>query len=652
MKRTMDPFVRRAAIALGVITLALFLPATGHEFVHTDDDLYVTAQPMAQQGLRVESIVWAFTNVSAANWQPITWLSHMLDCQLYGLQPRGHHFTSVLLHSANAVILFLLLWRLTGSRWRSAIVAALFAWHPLRVESVAWVSERKDVLSCLFFLLALWRYHAYVQNRSAARYLQALALFACSLMSKATMVTMPFVLLLLDYWPLKRIGLMAPGNSAPEFAGRASVSVRRALVEKVPFLAVALAVAAATVWAQGQAHQVQTLEAAPLALRLANAVNSYCAYLGQTFIPFRLALFYPMPESYSAFWIAVCVIGLLAVTIAAFYGARRHPHFLTGWLWFLGVLVPMIGLVQVSVQARADRYTYIPHIGLFIALVWGAAECRRALPRSPRILGLGLCLVAAGMIWLTTLQIRHWSDSESLYRQSIRATDGNEWAHNALGIVLFDQGRLDESKAQFMQASRLDPTDPGALYNLAIICEQQNDLRGAAFYFEKVLEVSPERADMRIKYGIALNRLNRKSEALVQFATAARGAPDFSPARRHYADSLSDNGQFEKAVDEYAAALKLSPPSAELYANLAAALNALTRHEEAADSAERAVKLDGDFPDARFQFALALSGLGRAEESAMQLRATLLQARAQGRSRLAKRVEERIRAQSGSPPAP
>ena len=646
-ERDSEPNVGRLAFALGAITLALFLPALGHEFVKTDDNLYVTAQPMVQQGLSADSFVWAFTNVSAANWHPITWLSHMLDCELYGLNPRGHHFTSILIHSANAALLFLLLWRWTGSQWRSAIVAALFAWHPLRVESVVWVAERKDVLSCFFGLLALWTYREYARTRSAGRYIQTLSLYACSLMSKATLVTLPFALLLLDYWPLKRFGNHEQGRSERE-----SVSLRRLFAEKAPFLAVALAVCAVTIWAQSQADQVQSIEALPIGLRLANAVSAYCAYIGQTFYPSNLALFYPMPESYSGFRTAISFAGLAAVTSAGFLWARRHPYFLTGWLWYLGVLVPVIGIVQVSVQARADRYTYLPHIGLFIAVVWSVAELNRGRTRNRRLQVFGLGALALGLILMTSLQIRHWKNSESLYRQSIRATRDNDWAHNALGSVLYDLGRLDEARAQFLLASRIQVDQPRFLYNLGVVCERQHDHAGAVFYFEKTVELSPNRADVRVKLAIVLSHLGRSQDALAQFAKAAELEPGLYSARLQLGNALAESGQYEKAEAEYRAALDLAPATPALLTNLAAVLNAMERYDQAASAAGRALTLNRSSPDARYHLAVALAGQGQIEEAVSQFGRALAPARQQGRADLARRIEQRLRALDASPAAP
>ncbi len=631
---------RRAALFLAAATFLLYLPTLDHGFVATDDDLYVTAQPMAQKGLTLESVGWAFTNVEAMNWQPLTWLSHMIDCELFGLSPRGHHFTNAVLMATIAALTFLALFRLTGDRWRSVVTAGIYAWHPLRVESAAWIAERKDLLGMLFGLLAILAYADYARNGGKGRYAKALTWCACSLMAKATLVTLPILLLLLDYWPLRRFD---KDSTEP-------VSFSRLALEKVPFLILAIGVSVATVWAQDQGHQVQSLETLPLGLRLANSLNSCWAYVWHTLFPFQLALFYPMPESYPPLHAVVCVTALAGSLGLAWTLRRRFPFLLVGWLWYLVALTPVIGIVQVGMQAMADRYTLTPHFGLITALVWGGAELAGRRQTDRRVLTGGLAVLAIILSASSAAQIRHWRNSEALYRRSIAMTDDNEWAHCALGNTLTGQGRLEEARAQFAQAARINPGHAGYIFNLAALAETRGRPDEAAAHYEKVVALSPDRTDVRIKFGLALHRAGRRGDALKQFAKAAELEPGSYPARLQFGLALAEAGVYERAVTEFQAALKLAPPTPELLTNLAAVLNALERFAEALAAAERAVALNPALPDARYHLAMALqdsASPGDRERTREEFGQALKLAKAQGRGQLARMIEARLRDLTG-----
>ena len=508
-----------AVLALVLLTLAAYWPALHCDFqYYHDDEHYITSNDHVSGGLTGPAILWAFTSVHAYNWHPLTWLSHMLDCQFYGLNPAGHHLTSVLLHIANALLLLLLLRCMTEQFWLSALVAALFALHPLHVESVAWISERKDVLSTFFGLLTLCAYVRYVEQskvtggpathpgsrftfRVSRFYLLSLCLFACSLMSKAMLVTFPFVLLLLDYWPLNRFQTTkVPLRSAPFSLHPPSFI----LLEKLPFLILALAASVATYLVQQRSGAVQSLDTYSVSLRLATAIMAYAEYVLKTFWPANLAALYPHP---AAGWAASKVVAGAALLMAASAVAfrSRRPYLLVGWLWYLGTLLPVIGLVQVGSQAYADRYTYLPVIGLFIALAWslgqwattprsGSAPSLRAVVRENSTLPRRLAAVLAAAALLlaltvcTRLQARYWKDSPTLFEHAIQVVDSNYLAEHELGMGLARDGRLSEALVHLRKAAAANPGWVQARYNLACLLYFQGDYAQAADELTEALQ--------------------------------------------------------------------------------------------------------------------------------------------------------------------
>lgn len=523
-------------LLLVLVTLAVYWPAHRHEFINYDDPDYVTSNPRTQAGLAGESITWAFTQKHSSNWHPLTWMSHMLDCQLFGLKPAGHHLVNVAFHAANVLLLFQLLRRLTGAGWRSAIVAALFALHPLHVESVAWVAERKDVLSTFFFLLTLLAYARYAVPSSKPKvwYAVALVFFALGLLSKPMLVTLPCVLLLLDFWPLGRI--------------RNAAAMRGLVVEKIPFLLLSLAVCAITMIVQRDSGATVPLSELSVGARLAQMPVAYLRYLGKTFWPDDLAVFYP----YVAFsWESPVVwgaaAGLMAVTVLVVRQLRSRPFLLAGWCWFLGTLVPVIGLVQVGRQGIADRYTYIPHIGLFVAIVWLVSEMleRRKVPRSIQSAGAVLMLGACGL--LTSRQLAHWKNTGTLARQTIWATKDNYTAHTQLAGVLVEQGNLAEALSECREALRIRPNYAEAHNTLAAIAVRQG----------------------------------RSEEALASFHDAVRTDPRFPDPHLGLANLFLKLGRFGEAEQESREALRLEPLQFQAMFTLAQALHNQRRLDEA-----------------------------------------------------------------------
>jgi hypothetical protein len=440
-----------------LLTLAAYSRAIHFDFTYYDDPDYVTNNPYVLGGLTWDGLVWAFTSFHTANWSPLTWLSHMADCQMFGMRSGWHHATSVLLHTAAALLLFAAVKRLTGARWPSAFVAFVFALHPLHVESVAWVAERKDVLCAAFWFLGLFCYAGYVERPGAAPYLLVLAAFCLGLLAKPMIVTFPFVLLLLDVWPLRRLSIAA---------------VR----EKIPFFVVALAGAVVTFLAQQAGHAVRSLSAIPFGMRVANAVVAYAVYLARMFWPANLAVFYPYPSHLPAWQIAASGAVLTCVTAVAIRLRRSQPYLLVGWLWYLGTLVPVIGLLQVGLQASADRYTYVPMVGIAIMLAWGMADFLSARLRARPVIVSAAAAVCSACFVLTFIQSRYWQNSETLFSHAIASTANNALAHNILAVCYLAQRRDQEAIAHLHEALRIEPDYGPAHANLAVALRRTGNL--------------------------------------------------------------------------------------------------------------------------------------------------------------------------------
>jgi protein O-mannosyl-transferase len=500
------------SVLLALATLAVYWPVTRFDFINFDDHTYVSQNPHVLPGLSWRGVVWAFQVGYSANWHPLTWLSHMLDVQLFGVRPGLHHLVNLLFHGANAILLFLLLHSMTRALWRSAIVAALFALHPLHVESVAWVAERKDVLSTFFGLLAIWAYAAYVKAESKTQsaesrnpqptsgsqtssifYLLSLALFACSLMSKPMLVTLPFLLLLLDYWPLRRMQKEECRKKNAE-AGASSLILHPSsfiLLEKLPFLALSAASSVVTFLAQKAGHALFSVEAIPMGLRVSNALVSYVRYIGKMVWPGHLALLYPYPGSWPVARVLFAALGLAAASFLALRWMRIRPYFTVGWFWFLGALVPVIGLVQVGSQALADRYTYIPLVGLFVSVVWIVAELSNRWPHRSTIVPCFVILVLLVCATVSRLQVAYWQDSITVFERALAVTTDNPVAHQNLGAALSKQGRLEEAKRHLTAAIQLNPHVPETQYELGHVLLRENRTREAIEQYQLALSLRP-----------------------------------------------------------------------------------------------------------------------------------------------------------------
>jgi tetratricopeptide (TPR) repeat protein len=624
-----------------LLAVALVFGQTlGHGFVSFDDNGYVYENPHVKSGLSLEGVAWAFTHSYEANWHPLTWLSHMLDCQLYDLKPWGHHLSNVLLHAAAAILLFLVLRRMTGRLWPSALVAAVFAVHPLRVESVAWVAERKDVLSGLFFMLTLAAYGRYVRRPSSlGRYLLVMLLFALGLLAKPMLVTVPFVLLLLDYWPLRRWNPSSAGSvprpcsawcpgtsSAGTVPGalllRSSGTPLRLVLEKLPLLALAAASCVATLLAQAGA--IVSVAHVPMRWRIANALVSYVAYLGQFFYPAGLAPLYPHPEGAVAAWKVIgALLAITGITAAVLAWRRRFPCLLVGWLWYLGMLLPVIGLVQVGVQAMADRYTYLPQIGLVLALAWGVADVARDW-RCPRwICGVAASLVLlllAGCAWRQT---SYWRDTITLWTRTLDCTSRNSAAQNNLGGALYWQGRFNEAAAHFQTALEIRPDFAEAhngLGSALLVCGHVNE---AIAEFQTAVGLDPDFALAQNNLGGALARCGRFAEAIPHFRKAVETKPDYADAHYNLGLVLVDCGRADEAIAEFRTALRFKPDDAEVHNSLGSVLAGRGRITEAIAEFQKALKVDPDLADAHANLGSALAQEGDSRGAAAQWREAL-----------------------------
>ncbi len=582
-------------ISLAVLTWVVFGQLLQYDFINYDDPRYVYENTNITNGLTIGGIAWAFTHIHSMNWHPLTTISHMLDCQLYGLKPGAHHFTNVLLHSIVAILLLLVLQRMTGgpsgtgSIWRSAFVAAVFAIHPLRVESVAWIAERKDVLSGVFFMLTLLTYFRYVRVRSIGHYLTVLFMFALGLMCKPMLVTLPFVLLVLDYWPLKRVRSQ---NSEL----RTQRNLLALVVEKLPL--VALSGVSSVVTFAAQRGAVGWTEQLPVLARINNAVVTYAAYMWQMLWPVKLAVFYPHPESRLPLWeIILCLLLLIGITAAAVVLRKSRPYFITGWLWYLGMLVPVIGLVQVGWQGRADRYTYLPQIGLYIAITWGIADVTAAWRWQREILTAGTAIVVGLLSWRASVQASYWRDSETLFTHALAVTSNNDVAENNLGIVFLQKGNLDEAISLLQAAVDLRPENSPAHENLAKALLQKGQVTDALVHYRRLLELQPDNIEVHNIVGTVLIQQGQAREAVEEWQKVLAIQPDNGNAMSNLAwvfatspdDSLRDGA---KAVQLAEQAMHISGGRIPIiFRTLAAAYAENGRFSEAIQTAQRGIEL-------------------------------------------------------------
>jgi protein O-mannosyl-transferase len=605
-------------LALAAFTVALYAPALRCQFVILDDPVYVSENRHVQSGLTLDNIVWAFHVNTAGNWHPLTLLSHMLDCQIYGLRPWGHHLTNVLLHAANSVLLFLVLMRMTGAVWRSACVAALFAAHPVHVESVAWVAERKDVLSSFFCLLAIWAYVRYTEEFKACnpeslrgqgskfKVFQGLCLvfFALALMAKPMAVTLPFVLLLLDLWPLDRVrGLDWP-------------SWGRLAVEKWPLLALSAVWCGIAVWAQRVGQAVASMAELSVSERVLHAPIAYLDYLRVLVFPWHLSAFYPYQHHESLVWVVEAALALALMTCLALAGARRRPYLAVGWLWFMGMLVPVIGLVQVGGQGWADRYVYLPSIGFFVIVVWLGAEWAARHPAVKLLVPLaGVALVA-----VTWVEIQYWKDTRTLFGRAMEVTEDNYFAMSLVGAAEEEQGKLDDAILLYRQALACRPKFPEAHFFLGRGLEKKGLTEEAMSEYREALRLRPDFDTAHTMFGLLLVKKKKFDEAISHFQAALQTDPESAAAQSDWGMALIQQGQWKESIAHYEQALRLDSTLEEAHSNLGIAYLQTGRLAEGTTELRAALKIKPGDTETRFNLGHALNQQQQWAEAAEELK--------------------------------
>jgi tetratricopeptide (TPR) repeat protein len=567
--------------------MALYWQVTAYDYINFDDPEYVANNVVVKQGLSKETIAWAFKTHKTANWHPLTWISYLLDVHFFGSTPGVHHLINLFLHATNAVLLFIVFRRMTAGTWPSAIISALFAIHPLHVESVVWVSERKDVLSTLFWILTMWCYTGYTTHKDIKRYLAALLLFSLGLMAKPMLVTLPCILLLLDYWPLDRLRFFSEKTDR----NKTSLSSIFPLIwEKIPFFVITTASSIVTFMAQKSEGAVKSLDFIAFNLRLANALNSYISYLKKIIWPYPLAVFYPYP-SYYPWW---KTIGSLLLLIAMFYLAfrnmKRHPYLLVGWLWYVGSLVPVIGIVQVGSQAMADRYTYVPAIGIFVIFVWGANELIRQWRIQKAGIVIGTLLLLAVLVAATWVQTTHWKDSITLFRHAIDVTTDNYLAHSNLAGTYAQNRQFDKAIGHYTEALRAKPDDAMAHNNLGLALAHKGRYADAVQHYSEALRLNPDYAEVHNNLGIALAKQGSWNEAIKHYRKAIQLRPHYAEAHTNLATVLVKEGRMDEAISHYSEAVDSDPYLETAIILLALALSQQGQIDEAVLTLEKGLK--------------------------------------------------------------
>ena len=615
---------------LVITALAAYWPVLKCEFVNYDDDKYVTENPHVKRGITYESVIWAFTTPHYHMWHPLTSLTHLLDYQLFGLNPAWHHLTSLLFHIASTLLLFGILKRMTAAVWPSLFVVAVFALHPLNVESVAWVSERKNVLSTFFWMLTLTAYIRYTDRSCLGRFLLLVLVFALATMTKPMVVTLPFVLLLLDYWPLGRLQFKRLSDEqdleqteSGQVDGR-RVPLWRLLVEKIPLFVLVGALSAVTFIAQQRGGVMSGWHNVPLKYRLANALVSYVAYISKMVWPTRLAVFYPHPFNKLPIWqVVASALVLLAVSVAVLWFARRRKYLTVGWLWYLGILVPVIGLVQVGSQAMADRYTYLPFIGLFIMIAWGMYELLTNWRYRKITLGSLALAVLLALAVCTRLQLRHWRNNKSLFERAINVTDDNFVMNNNYANVLKNMGQAEKAIEHFYKALRIRPDSPEIYNNLGNAFRRLDRFDDAVMCYQKALELKAYFPQACYNLAAELTRQGKTDEAVDQYRLALRLRPDDVETLSGLGFALAQKGRFDEAIGYYQKALELEPDNIIARGRLGLALASVKKFDEAIEQFQIVLKASPQDLEMHCNVGILLAAQGKTDEAIKAYRRAL-----------------------------
>jgi len=607
--------------ALILSTLLVFWQVRNFDFINYDDDRYVYENQHVLNGLTQDGIIWAFTTPHIGNWLPLTWLSFMLDHQLFGTNPGWMHLINLLLHIVNTLLLFAVLKKMTGSLWPSAFVAAAFALHPMHVESVAWITERKDVLSTLFLLLTLAAYVSYVSRRSRVRYLLTVLLFAAGLLAKPMLVTLPFLLLLLDYWPLNRFDSQPAKTSSRQPCKPASIpDIRRILyliiIEKIPFFALAAISSVVTFLAQRSGGAVTDTNVLPSQTRIANAVISYAIYIEKMVWPQNLSVFYPYDIRVFLFWrVTLCALLLVGISFLVIRFGRTKKYLPVGWFWFVGTLIPVIGLVQSGEQSLADRYTYISYIGLFIMIAWGMPELLLKWPQRKNALGLLMAIVLTTLGICAHQQVSYWNNTASLFTHALKVTQNNYIAHCGLGVAYDHLGRYQEAIESYTQAIRSKPNYSEAHCNLGVAYDVIGRHQNAVESYKQAIKIKPNYAKAHYNLGVAYSRLGRYQDAIESHKQAIRIKPDDAEAHYNLGVAYSRLGRYQDAIESYKQAIKIKPDDAKAHYNLGNAYRNLGRYQDAMESYKQAIKIKPDDAESHCNLGVTYGSLGRYQDA-------------------------------------
>jgi len=621
----------------------------GNDFINFDDNVYITENNHIKSGINIESIKWAITSPYASNWHPLTWLSHMLDWSLFKDNAGGHHFINLLLHIGNALFLFFFLNRTTKNIWPSAFVAAFFALHPLRVESVAWAAERKDVLSAFFGLATLYVYALYVEEHKSSKYFLCLILFALGLMAKPMLVTLPFVLLLLDYWPLERWQkVLNPQNNPVAINNTVSVKKKKRhkhnalnekklsasiqsrgqligtlLWEKAPFVFLAIISSVMTIWAQNKGGAVVALQSLPFPERIVNAIISYAGYLGKTLWPIDLAIFYPYANSFLLWKVGGIAALLIAISIAVIYAIKKTPFFFVGWFFYLGTLVPVIGLVQVGLQSMADRYTYLPSIGIAIMLVWGILYLLSKEKLRKIILIPVAVIVLSVLTFLTWQQCGYWKNSIELFNHTLHVTKNNDIAHYNLACALGKQGKVEEAIVHYREAIAINPYDDSAHCNLGVALASEGKKEEATAHYLEAIKINPYNDNAHYNLANLLLKQGQIDQAIGHYMEAVRINPDCADAHCSLADLFVKQNKIDQAVNHFREAVRINPSSFAPLNNLGVNLEKQLKHDEAILYYRRALLIEPKNPGVHFNLGIALGNKGDLNEAIEHFRQSI-----------------------------
>lgn len=597
------------AAILTILTVAAYQNVRNHEFINFDDDIYVTDNQIVSEGMTLKGIKWALSYNQRGYWQPLTWLSHMLDCELFGLNPTGHHFTNLIIHLANMLLLFWWLYRMTGSVYRSAFVAGCFALHPLNVDSVAWVAGRKNLLSTLFLLGSLLAYIRYAEKPKPGRYLLTIIIFALGLMAKPMLVTFPFVLLLLDFWPLHRLKIgkqkiIAIKEPQGETESMPSVTFSKLCIEKLPFLALTLGSVWLSISSLQHFNNIIDVDKMPMALRIGNALVSYVNYICKMFWPFNLAVYYPFPNSIPLWQIAGSVVLLTAATGFFLYQINRKPYLAVGWFWFLGTLLPVLGLVQTGLwPAMADRWSYVPMIGLFIMVAWGIPGALQNRQSAKPVMAFAALAAMAGLFFIAKTQLNHWENSRTLFKHALNVTSGNTVAHNNLGNALLKEGQSAKALRHFKAALRLEPRYAGGYNNMGNALMALGRIGEAIGYYRESIKIDPFAAKTHNNLAVALTEIASLDEAILHLQEALRLKPDYAEAYNNLGAAYRKKAQVQQAAHFYLEAIRLKPDFSEAYNNLGLLLWQEGRLKAAGHYFSQALEHNPDFMAARKNLA-------------------------------------------------